>query len=374
MSGVQFKNVFVGIAGQNIRTVETTHTKYIDNNMISQSDIDQLTKEVYNLNKEPGEEIIHVIPQSYSVDNTIIGLSPVGCSGKKLDGRFYVVLGQANAIQKIKQAIQLASLNIIKLIYQPIASAEAVLSCDEKEVGTLVADIGAGTTDVSIFYDKILRTTASIPFGGNSITNDIKVACQLLQRQAEALKVNHASALFGNKHKVITIKGSNGRASKEISLMDLASITNARMEEILAGIAFVMNKSGLSNSISDIVLTGGGSKLANLTQLVKFRFDRDVRIAKPRDIVVGSNMLSGVEYSTISGLLTKGFAYLEENEARIKEEAAASSNENKSSQKQEQKTVPESGETKSEKKKSGLFSFLKSLANDFFVDPKDSKM
>lgn len=376
MSDVQFRNVFVGMSGQNIRTVISTHNKYIASNQISKLEVDQLTNEVYNINMEPGEEIIHVIPQSYSVDGMNIGLSPVGFSGKMLEGRFLVIFGNANLSKAIKQAVVTAGLNIIKLIYKPIASSEAVLSSEDKEIGTLVADIGAGTTEVAIFHDKVLKATSSIPFGGNAIANDIKSACQIIWRQAELLKVKHASALpmAGDAKTVVSIKGMNGRTNKEVSLLDLATITNARMDEIVAGIAYVLDHSGCMNQVSEIVITGGSSKLKNISQFVKFRLGREVRIGKPRELSEEGIRLGDVEHSTINGLLIKGFEYSEqasqmkaaESEARPKQSA---------DEKPEKDSKQKPSDDKSGKpgsKKMSFFDKVKHMASTFFNDGDDT--
>ncbi len=372
MSGLQFRNVFVGMSGQNIRSAVFSHSKYIANSEITKADVDQLTNEVYNLNKEPGEEIIHVIPQSYSVDNMNIGLTPEGFSGKKLDGEFLVILGNANASKAIRQAVVTTGLNIIKLIYKPVASAEAVLSSEDKEMGTLVADIGAGTTEVAIYHNKVLRSTSSIPFGGNSITNDIKMACQIIHRQAELLKVKHASALSqaGDAKKVIVIKGTNGRANKEVSLMDLTNITSARIDEIVAGIAHVMEQSGCTNDIAEIVLTGGSAKLANICQLVKFRLGRDVRIGKPRDFSDEGVRLNEVEYSTIMGLLIKGFEYLPQAEASKKEVQQESKN--NGGDKTSDKPADGKGSEEKPAQKKSFWQRITSLAGKFFEEDVDN--
>nr|MCR5454695.1 cell division protein FtsA [Bacteroidales bacterium] len=278
-SGVNFKNVYVGIAGQNIKTTEISHTKVFESKVISQADVDQLTKDVYNLTKENGEEILHVIPQSYMVDNNEVNLNPVGCSGKSLTGTFYIVIGSSDAVRKVKQAISMSGLNVLKIVLQSIASGDAILTNDDKEVGTLVVDMGGGTTDVSIYYENVLRDITVIPFGGNAITNDIKQACPILWRQAESLKTQYAAALAdaSSETTLVTISNSN-RAEKEISLADLAAITNARVEEIVAGIAHVLQSSQYGDNISQIAITGGGSRLKNLPALIKYRLDKEVEV------------------------------------------------------------------------------------------------
>lgn len=377
-SGVVFKNVFVGIAGQNIRTIETSHTKFISTSFISQTDIDELTKEVYNLNKETGEEIIHVIPQTYSVDNHSVA-NPVGCSGKSLGGTFYVVIGRANAVQKIRQAIEMAGLQVVKIVLQSIASGDAVLTDDEKEVGTLVADIGAGTTDVAIYQDRVLRNISVIPFGGNSITEDIKSACQILSRQAELLKIQHAAAIpDANSEKTLVVVNSERRSGKEISLADIATITNARMDEIIAGIANALNESKYGDKISQIAITGGGSRLRSLTTLVKYRLGKEVEQMKPRNFSAEScPKLFNVEYSTAVGLLVKGIEYMENYWESVKPSEGEQGG-NAEDSKQEKGAKSSTGDNKSEKKKekkSGIMSWFNEKLKTFFSeDETDSKL
>ncbi|MBR2199911.1 MAG: cell division protein FtsA [Bacteroidales bacterium] len=374
-SGVVFKEVFVGIAGQNIRTIETSHTKFINTSFISQSDIDQLTEEVYNLNKEPGEEVIHVIPQSYMVDGSDVGLNVVGCPGKSLGGTFYVVIGRANAVHKIRQAIEMAQLKVVKIVLQSIASGDAVLTDDDKEVGTLVADIGAGTTDVAIYQDRLLRSISVIPFGGNSITEDIKSACQILARSAEALKIQHANVMPESKFDKTLVVVNSGRTEKEVSLADITAITNARMDEIVAGIANALNESKYGDKISQIAITGGGSKLKNLTTLVRYRLGRDVQQMKPRNISADSYpKLFNVEYSTAVGLLVKGIEYMEKLREKLKAidvKPIDNSSDNKNATTQGDDSQEDKKPVKKPEKKSSLFSKLGSMLKDFFTEDEE---
>ena len=377
-SGVVFKNVFVGIAGQNIRTKETSHKKFISTPFITQADIDSLTQEVYGLSKGAGEEIIHVIPQSYTVDGTSTN-NAVGCSGKSLSGTFYVVIGRADAVHKIRQAIEMAGLQTVKIVLQSIASSDAVLTNDDKEVGTLVADIGAGTTDVAIYQDKVLRSISVIPFGGNAITDDIKTACQILARQAELLKIQHAAAIpDANADKTLVVVNGVGRTDREISLADIAAIANARMDEIVAGIANTLNESKYGDRVSQIAITGGGSRLRSLATLVKYRLDRGVEQMKPRNFSADAYpKLYNVEYSTAVGLLVKGIEYMETYMESVK------SNENKPVEpKSEDKDIQNGGETPKDdvkkdtnpkKKPSGFLTKFKGWVDSLFSETEDDE-
>jgi cell division protein FtsA len=318
------------------------------------------------------------IPQSYTVDGSDVGLNVVGCPGKSLGGTFYVVIGRANAVQKIRQAIEMAGLKVLKIVLQSIASGDAVLTDDDKEVGTLVADIGAGTTDVAIYQDMLLRDISVIPFGGNSITDDIKSACQILSRKAETLKIQHASAIPEAQFDktLVVLNNAAGRSDKEVSLADIAAITNARMDEIVAGIANVLNESKYGDKISQIAITGGGSRLKNLFTLVKYRLGRDVQQAKPRNISADSYpKLFNVEYSTAVGLLVKGIEYMENYNERLKniENKPEDNKEDKPKTSQDGKeTKGDDKKKKKSDKKTGLMSWLSTKFKDFFSEDEET--
>lgn len=367
-SGIDFTDVFVGIAGQHIRSTKNRHSKYIntEDNEIQQSDVQELTSDMYKISLEAGEEIIHVIPQNYIVDNESGIRQPVGMFGKKLEANFHVVIGQVSSAKIIKKCLNRAGLNVIKLILEPIASAEAVLTEDEKEAGVALVDIGGGTTDLAVFYDSIIRHTAVVPFGGNVVTFDIKEGCSILHRQAEKLKMEFGSALgeMAPDNKVVSIPGISGREPKEISFKSLAYIIQARMEEIIDGIAYQIENSGYMNKLgAGIALTGGGAMLKNLPQLMKFRTGLDVRMGYPKRYISaeGNSTLNLPKYSTSVGLIIKGYDYIEQYKNTLKQ-----STDVKTTDEDKQK------ETK-DKKGDGIISSLKETIHNLF-DEKDTEM
>ena len=188
---LSIKNVYVGIAGQHIKSIQHRgmYTKRDNTSEISQEDIDFFVDDMHKMVMPPGEEIIDVIPQEYIVDGSPEIKEPIGMAGVRLEANFHIITGQINNVMNIKKCIERANLNVRDIILEPIASADAVLSDEEKEAGIVLVDIGGGTTDIAIFQDGIIRHTAVIPFGGNIITNDIKEGCQIMQRHAEALKI-----------------------------------------------------------------------------------------------------------------------------------------------------------------------------------------
>ena len=265
------KNVYVGIAGQHIKSIQHRgmYTKRDNTSEISQEDIDFFVDDMHKMVMPPGEEIIDVIPQEYIVDGSPEIKEPIGMAGVRLEANFHIITGQINNVMNIKKCIERANLNVRDIILEPIASADAVLSDEEKEAGIVLVDIGGGTTDIAIFQDGIIRHTAVIPFGGNIITNDIKEGCQIMQRHAEALKIKYgsASASENKENEVVCIPGLRGREPKEITLKNLSSIIQARMEEIIELVNYEIKNSGYSKKlIGGIVVTGGGAQLKHLTK------------------------------------------------------------------------------------------------------------
>jgi cell division protein FtsA len=315
-SGIKFDEVYVGIAGQHIKSTKNRGIKYIDSELgeITQEAVDELYNDMKKLPIEAGEEIIHVIPQNYIVDNETGVKNPVGMSGRRLEGNFHIVIGQIASAKNIEKCINRVGLKVKKLILEPLASSEAVLTDDEKEAGIALVDIGGGTTDLAVYYNGIIRHTAVIPFGGNVITSDIKEGCSILHRYAESLKVQYGSAIadMAPENKVVTIPGIGGRDSKEISFKSLAEIIQARMEEIIDAIAFELENSGFTEKLAaGIALTGGGAMLRNLPQLMKYSTGLDVRVGLPnRFFSAGSKEKTNQpQYSTAVGLVLKGVKY-----------------------------------------------------------------
>jgi cell division protein FtsA len=219
----------------------------------------------------------------------------------------------------IRKCVDRAGLKVKDIILEPIASADAVLSDEEKEAGVVLVDIGGGTTDVAIFQDGLIRHTAVIPFGGNIITQDIKEGCKIMQKPAEALKVRFGSALAmeTKDNEVVCIPGLRGRPAKEITLKNLASIIQARMEEIIDLVFYEIKNSGYQKKlIGGIVVTGGGAQLQHLPQLFEFMTGMDTRIGYPNEHLANTNNLTELAspiYATGIGLVMKGFETAKES-------------------------------------------------------------
>lgn len=315
-SGLQVKNVNVGIAGQHIKSLQHRGQLVRENleTEINDADIDKLMQNMYKLVMVPGEEIIHVIPQEYIVDKQDNFPDPRGMVGVQLEANFHIITGQTAAISNIKKCVNNASLAMTGLTLEPLASATSVLDHQEIEAGVALVDIGGGTTDVAIFKDGIIRHTAVIPFGGNIITQDIKEGCSILDNQAELLKIKFGSALASQnkENEIVSIPGLRGRDPKEISLKNLANIIQARVEEIIELVHHEIKNSGYeSKLITGIVLTGGGSQLKHIGQLVEFHTGIECRIGYPNEHISSTSPVdvSSPMYATGVGLVMK---FLEE--------------------------------------------------------------
>ena len=316
VSGVQISDAIVGIAGQHIRSLQ--HSDYItrpnSQEVIDESDIEKLENQVYKLVMLPGEEIIHVLPQEFKVDGQSEIKEPIGMYGGRLEANFHVVVGQVSSIRNIGRCIKSAGLSLAGITLEPLASADAVLSQEEKEAGVALIDIGGGTTDLAIFKDGIIRHTAVIPFGGNVITEDIKEGCSIIEKQAELLKTKFGSAWPGeNKdNEIVSIPGLRGREPKEITLKNLSKIIHARVVEIIEQTYVEIRNYGHEESkkklIAGIVLTGGGSQLNHIKQLVEYITGMDTRIGYPNEHLAGDSdeNFSSPMYATAVGLLMKG--------------------------------------------------------------------
>ncbi|WP_295831735.1 cell division protein FtsA [uncultured Winogradskyella sp.] len=312
----KIEGVTVGIAGQHIRSLQ--HSDYITRAnselVIDEADIDRLINQVHKLVMLPGEEIIHVLPQEFKVDGQAEISEPIGMYGGRLEANFHVVVGQVSSIRNIGRCVKSSDLELEGITLEPLASANAVLSQEEKEAGVALIDIGGGTTDLAVFKDGIIRHTAVIPFGGNVITEDIKEGCSIIEKQAELLKMKFGSAWPGeNKdNEIVSIPGLRGRDPKEITLKNLSKIIHARVVEIIEQVYVEIKNYGHEEQkkklIAGIVLTGGGSQLKHLKQLVEYITGMDTRIGYPNEHLAGGSddEIASPLFATAVGLVMDG--------------------------------------------------------------------
>jgi cell division protein FtsA len=370
--GFVIREAYVGIAGQHISSLQNGGYILRDSyeEEITKNDTDRLLAEMFKISIQPGEEIIHVIPQSYVVDNETGVKNPIGMFGKRLQGNYHIVIGQTSSARTIERCVNRVGINVKQMILEPLASSAAVLTADEIEAGVALVDIGGGTTDIAVYYDDIIKHTAVIPFGGNVITKDVMEGCSILNKHAELLKIQYGSTLgdLAEEAKVVAVPGISGREPKEVSIKSLAYIIQSRMEEIIDAIVFQLEGSDCMEKLTaGLVITGGGSLLRHLPQLVKYRTGLDVRIGKP-EVLFASNDLKEVNhpmFSTSVGLLYKGFEhYVPEPVKEIHEKEPVP----EFAAEEETKTV------RPARKFGNLFDNFKSTIENIFDDDTDKKM
>ena len=374
-SGYKIEGVTVGIAGQHIRSLQ--HSDYItrenSEQVINIDDIDKLINQVHKLVMLPGEEIIHVLPQEYKVDGQAEIKEPIGMYGGRLEANFHVVVGQVSSIRNIGRCIKSAGLDLDGITLEPLASANAVLSVEEKEAGVALIDIGGGTTDLAIFKDGIIRHTAVIPFGGNVITEDIKEGCSIIEKQAELLKIKFGSAWPGEnrENEIVSIPGLRGRDPREISLKNLSKVIHARAVEIIEQVYLEIKNYGHEEQkkklIAGIVLTGGGSQLKHLKQLVEYVTGMDTRVGYPNEHLAGDtdqNVTSPL-YATAVGLLMDGLGRSEKNDVDQETNSPAENFQKDENQSVETENTEISNKTKIHKNRDSFLDKLTEKVKDF---------
>jgi cell division protein FtsA len=313
---LEISEVYVGIAGHHIKSLQTRGdiVRNDPDTEIKRPEIDQLIANQRKTFIPAGDQIIDVIPQDFHVDNIQNIKDPVGYNGVKVGANFHIITGDRNAIRNINRSVERSGLTTKDLVLQPLASASAVMSEIDMEAGVAILDIGGGTSDLAVFYEGILKHTAVIPFGGENITNDIRMGLGVLKSQAEAMKVQFGSALAdeAKTNAYITIPGLKGMPAKEISVKNLAAIIQARMSEILDFVTYHLKQVGLDSRMLNggIILTGGGSQLKHLIQLTEYTTGLNARIGLPNEHLAPNHIeeLKKPMYSTCIGLILKGYS------------------------------------------------------------------
>ncbi|MDR2286395.1 MAG: cell division protein FtsA [Prevotellaceae bacterium] len=408
------ENVYVGIAGQHITCIENRVEKIRDkyDEIITREEIMELEAKAGKLHLNPDTEILHVIPQNYSIDGQTGITDPVGRLGNKLTGHFYVVIGNKSNRIHTNSCLKALNLSLNKLILEPIASARAVLSNDEKELGVAMIDIGGGTTDLIVYKDYTIVHTAVIPFGGNVITEDIKTMCSIKYEQAEQIKVKFG--LQAKPHEYVQVEGISGREPRQLSFDIILKVITSRLNEIIDMVLYeIVNKTQCGKLGAGIVITGGVSKMkgikeflikrlkeqAELEPEIKHKIETEVIISSPQYILhdydSGKDTIIHPKYSTAVGLVMCGFDHLEsleltpeqkeaqqkrEEEERLKreEEQRRKQEEEERLKREEERLKREEEQRRQEEewRKKGMSSWLKNAVKDvqtFLKAQKDEK-
>ena len=311
----QISEVYVGISGHHLNCIENTlhRNRNISTSrqLINQEEVQTMIDEMFNTPVDAKEQVLEVIPQSFNVDEQIGCSNIIGMDGDTIEAKFKLFVGKVSSVNHIKLVLNRANLNLKKMYLSSIASAEAVLTDDEKELGVMMIDIGAGTSDVVVYYDNIIRHIAVIPFAGNAITQDIRLTCEVSFKNAELLKRQHGSCLSeqAQENKHIAIRDKYGNITQEIPYKYLAETIEARVCEIIATALHELELSGFKDKVKKIVLTGGSSSLNHIQTLTKELSGLNVRLSTPINPNILSTSISEIYKpgaSTAVGLILLG--------------------------------------------------------------------
>lgn len=323
---LKIKEVYVGIAGHHIKSLQTRGERIINNtdDEIRKEDIDALIKDQYKTFIPANDQIIDIIPQDFTIDG-MEGFSlqdVVGMTGVRIGANFHIVTGDKSAIRNIHRCVNKSNLSTKDLVLQPLASAAAVMCPEDFESGVAIVDIGGGTTDLAIFHEGMLKHTVVIPIAGVNITNDIRQGLGVLRTQAELMKVKFGTALAdeAQANAFITIPGLKGQPQREISAKNLANIIQSRMEEILEYVLYHIKQVNLQDKLhGGIILTGGGSQLKHIKQLTEFKTGMPARIGLPNEHLAAGHISELIKpmYATGIGLILRGYDDYENNRLRF---------------------------------------------------------
>ncbi|MAT58408.1 MAG: cell division protein FtsA [Ignavibacteriae bacterium] len=322
-AGLTVSELNVGVAGEHIISMENTNYVTINNpdREITEKDIERLNADVRLMRIPADRQILHIIPEEYSVDNQGGIDNPIGMCGSKLEAISHVVLASTHAIQNINKSVERAGYKVKDYVLQPIASSSSVLDENEQDLGIALIDIGGGTTDVAVFHDKRLKHTKVIGVAGNQVTNDIREYFGIVTGEAEKLKKEYGYAHIESiiKDEDIYMKGVGARGNFKLPTSLLAQIISARMRELFSLIDNDLRQTGFKKKIkAGIVLTGGGSLLKGSTELAEEVFGLPARIGLPIDLGAGlSSEIERPEFATVMGLV-KAFPWMGQSEEEVK--------------------------------------------------------
>ncbi|MBL1263157.1 cell division protein FtsA [Candidatus Methylomicrobium oryzae] len=309
MAGCQIKSVFAGIAGSHIKSLNSHGIVAIRDKEVTQYDIDRVIDSARAVAIPADQKILHILPQEFLIDQQEGIKEAIGMSGIRLEAKVHMVTSSVSAQQNIIKCIRRCGLEVDDIVLEQLASCNAVLTEDEKELGVCLIDIGGGTTDIAVFVDGAIKHTAVIPIAGDQVTNDIAVALRTPTVNAEEIKRKYACALtqLANVEGTIDVPSIGDRAPRKISMQNLAEIIEPRYEELLMLVQSELRRSGYEELIAaGIVLTGGSSKVTGLIELAEEIFHMPVRMGIPQNVMGLPEVVKNPIYSTGIGLLIYG--------------------------------------------------------------------
>ncbi|HET6757168.1 MAG TPA: cell division protein FtsA [Burkholderiales bacterium] len=311
MADCKIREVYTGIAGSHIKSFNSHGMVAIKDREVTQPDVERVVETAKAVNIPTDQQILHILNQEFIIDGQEDVREPLGMSGVRLEIKVHIVTGAVSAAQNIMKCVRRCGLEVQDLILQPLASATAVLSEDEKDLGVCLIDIGGGTTDIAVFTEGAIRHTAVIPIAGDQITNDIAMALRTPTKDAEEIKIRHGCAYtqLANSHQSVEVPGVGERGPRQLSRQTLAEVVEPRVEELYSLVQTELRRSGFEELLSSgIVITGGATVMPGMVELGEEVFHMPVRLGLPQYLGGLSEVVRNPRYSTAVGLLLTGLA------------------------------------------------------------------
>lgn len=309
MAGCRITEVYTGIAGGHVRSLNSSGMVAIKEKEVTQPDIERVLDTAKAIAIPNDQQILHVLPQEYIIDGEEDVREPLGMSGMRLEVKVHMVTGAVSAVENIVKCVRRCGLEVREVIVQPLASAAAVLNDDEKELGVCLIDIGGGTTDLAVFAGGAVRHTAVIPIAGDQVTNDIAMTLRTPTKDAEELKIRHGCALrqLADANEIVEVPGVGERGPRKLSRQMLAEVIEPRIDELYSLVQAELRRSGFEELLlSGIVLTGGTAQLAGMVELGEEVFHVPVRVGVPAYTGSLADVVRNPRYATAMGLLLEG--------------------------------------------------------------------
>lgn len=321
MSGCDIHSVYVGIAGSHINSMNSHGTVAIKEDEVVESDLERVIDTAKAVAIPADQNILHVLPQEYIIDNQEGIKEPLGMCGVRLEVNVHLITGAQNAVQNIDKCVRRCGLEVDQIILEQLASSQSVLTEDEKDLGVCLVDIGGGTTDIAIFTEGSIRHAAVIPIAGDQVTNDIAMAFATPTAHAEEIKIKYACALsqLAGENETIKVPSVGDRPARELTRQSLAEVVEPRYEELFSLILAEVRRSGFGEMMpAGIVLTGGTSKMEGVVELAEEVFHLPVRLASPQGISGLSDVVNNPIHATGVGLLQYGLRQLDGSKKAVK--------------------------------------------------------
>ncbi len=321
MAGVDIQSVFTGIAGGHIRGYNSHGVVASKGSEITREDVDRVIDAAKAMNIPADQQILHILPQEYIIDNQDGIREPIGMSGVRLEAKVHIVTGAVSSAQNIIKCCNRCDLDVSDMVLEQVASSEAVLMQDEKDIGVVLVDIGGGTTDIAVFLDGAIRHTAVIPIGGDHLTNDLVIGLRTSAREADQLKRKYGACMVSlvPPEDQIEIPSVGGRDPRPMPRQVMAQILEPRVEELFEMIKNELQRSGYQELVAaGLVLTGGSSLLEGMIELAEEIFDMPVRLGRPHGVGGLVDVVSSPMYATGVGLILYGQRYRQSGGGTIK--------------------------------------------------------